>query len=316
MAYYIANTDYHWFTFLKSINPEDVNFWQPGGNMRFHAIPGGAPFLFRLKNPWNKIAGLGFFSSQSLIPVDFAWEVFQERNGAKTFEQFYNQIDTYRRPENKLNAYPTIGCIVLTNPIFFDEADWILTPSDWAKNIVQGKTYSLESETGSQIWSQIQLLLEKYQLAEYQSGENDLSVLIDSESPRYGKEFLYKPRLGQGAFRILVTDSYSRRCAISGEKTLPVLEAAHIKPYEKSGPHQVSNGLLLRSDIHKLFDKGYLTITSDYHIEVSSRIKEQYENGRDYYKFHGNELITMPSLMNQKPGKEFIDWHNCNIYKG
>jgi len=67
------------------------------------------------------------------------------------------------------------------------------------------------------------------------------------------------------------------------------LEAAHIKPYEKSGPHLVSNGLLLRSDIHKLFDMGYLTVTSDYHIEVSPRIKEQFENGRDYYKFHGNK---------------------------
>ena len=95
MTFYIANTDYQWFTFLKSINPEDLNFWQPGGNMRFHAIPEGAPFLFRLKSPLNKIAGLGFFYYQSLIPVDFAWEVFQERNGTRTFELLYNKIDFY-----------------------------------------------------------------------------------------------------------------------------------------------------------------------------------------------------------------------------
>jgi putative restriction endonuclease len=39
-----------------------------------------------------------------------------------------------------------------------------------------------------------------------------------------------QPRLGQGAFRLLVTDAYQRRCAVTGERTLPVLDAAHIRP--------------------------------------------------------------------------------------
>jgi putative restriction endonuclease len=316
MVFFIGNTDYNWFTYLKSINPEDVNFWQPGGNMRFRAIPQNAPFLFRLKSPINKIGGVGFFSSQSLLPVDFAWEVFQERNGTGTYDEFYRKIDSYRKKENKLNIYPTIGCIVLTSPIFFNESDWIPTPSNWSINIVQGKTYSMESDIGNQLWQKVEALVSKYRIIGQHEFEQRLSVLDDSGLPRYGKDSLYKPRLGQGAFRVLVTDTYSRKCAISGEKTLPVLEAAHIKPYEKSGPHAISNGLLLRSDIHKLFDKGYLTITPDYHIEVSKRIKEQFENGRDYYKFHGNNLVTLPSLSNQKPGKEFIDWHNSNVYKG
>jgi putative restriction endonuclease len=114
----------------------------------------------------------------------------------------------------------------------------------------------------------------------------------------------------------LVTDTYSRKCAISGEKTLPVLEAAHIKPYEKLGPHEVSNGILLRSDIHKLFDKGYLTITPDFFIEISQRIKLEFENGRDYYKFHGNQLLTLPTLLDQRPNPKFIEWHNSFVFKG
>ena len=71
------------------------------------------------------------------------------------------------------------------------------------------------------------------------------------------------PRLGQGAFRVLVTDAYRRRCTISNERTLPVLEAAHIRPYADNGPHQLSNGLLLRSDLHRLFDLGYFTVDPD-----------------------------------------------------
>ena len=83
--------------------------------------------------------------------------------------------------------------------------------------------------------------------------------------------------MGQGAFRVLVTDAYTRRCSVTGERTLPVLEAAHIKPFAVAGPHIISNGLLFRSDVHKLFDTGYLTITSDHKTEVSRRIKEEFE---------------------------------------
>lgn len=74
--------------------------------------------------------------------------------------------------------------------------------------------------------------------------------------PRYGTPVTILPRLGQGTFRIVVTDAYERQCAVTGERTLPVLEAAHVRPYGRSGPHDPRNGLLLRSDLHTLFDRG------------------------------------------------------------
>jgi len=90
----------------------------------------------------------------------------------------------------------------------------------------------------------------------------------------YGSPYLVRPRLGQGAFRVLVIDAYQRRCAITGERTLPVLQAAHIKPHASSGPHEVRNGLLLRADLRILFDRGYVTVTPDLRVEVSRRIRE------------------------------------------
>jgi putative restriction endonuclease len=104
---------------------------------------------------------------------------------------------------------------------------------------------------------------------------------------RYGEPTLIRPRLGQGLFRVAVTDAYSRRCAVTRERTLPVLEAAHIKPFAAGGDHEVANGLLLRRDLHVLFDRGYVTVTPDYRFEVSRRIREEFENGRDYYVLHG-----------------------------
>lgn len=132
----------------------------------------------------------------------------------------------------------------------------------------------------------------------------------------YGSPYLVRPRLGQGAFRVLVIDAYQRRCAITGERTLPVLQAAHIKPHAYSGPHEVRNGLLLRADLRILFDRGYVTVTPDLRVEVSRRIKEDYENGREYYALHGRSLMVLPPRPSDRPAREFLEWHNQNVFRG
>ena len=111
--------------------------------------------------------------------------------------------------------------------------------------------------------------------------------------PRYGEPVLIRPRLGQGAFRIGVTGVYQRRCAVTGERTLPILDAAHIRPYGAGGDHEITNGLLLRTDVHRLFDLGYVTVSGDGHFEVGRRLKEDFENGLHYYAMHGKP-ITLP----------------------
>ena len=123
----------------------------------------------------------------------------------------------------------------------------------------------------------------------------------------YGEGYLIYPRLGQGAFRVMVTEAYQRRCAITGEKTLPVLNAAHIKPFAQDGPHEVRNGLLLREDLH-----------TDYRVEVSKRIKEDYGNGREYYVHEmqcmRKQLLILPGNVGEQASREFIEWHNEKVY--
>ena len=314
MKYYLGVTDNKWFGYLSKINPEDINFWQPSGTVSFKALTAGAPFLFKLKSPLNAIGGIGFFSSHTFLPISVAWDTFGNRNGCDTFDEFKNMITNYRKDQSNLN--PTIGCIVLTNPIFFKKEDWIETPSNWGNSIVQGKSYFSDDEIGRSLWQKIEILLQKYLSENSVEGEKSQLILEDSDSPAYGNSVLRKVRLGQGAFRILIMDIYNRRCAITGEKTLPVLEAAHIKPYAESGSHFTSNGILLRSDMHKLFDSGYLTITTDCKIEVSKRIREEFDNGKEYYQYHGKDFAVIPSRALDKPNPQYIDWHNSNIYKG
>ena len=113
----------------------------------------------------------------------------------------------------------------------------------------------------------------------------------------------------------MVTSAYQNACAITGDHTLPVLEAAHIKPFSLSGPHIVPNGMLLRSDLHKLFDSGYLTITPEYRVEVSPRIRQEYHNGKEYYSMHGKALEILPYTADERPSRELLRWHNENIFQ-
>jgi putative restriction endonuclease len=135
------------------------------------------------------------------------------------------------------------------------------------------------------------------------------------EDERFGTPVLVRPRLGQGAFRLLVTDIYKRRCAITQERTLPALDAAHVRPYAEGGVHDVTNGLLLRRDLHSLFDRGYVTVTPDLRFEVSRRIKEEFENGRDYYALHGRSVQPPDDVLRQ-PDRQALTWHNEHRYLG
>lgn len=60
--------------------------------------------------------------------------------------------------------------------------------------------------------------------------------------------------------------------------------------YDFLSVRALPDGVLLRADLHRLFDKGYVTITPDYCLEVSSRLKADYSNGRSYYPLNGQTL--------------------------
>lgn len=303
MKAFIGVTDHNWFNFLSNQqNLEEINFWQPSGKSTFQVLNPGELFLFKLHSPNNFIVGGGFFAHSTTLPISLAWEAFGFGNGALSLHDMKAKVTKYRSNDSSTNTDFHIGCILLEQPFFLSKELWIPVPSNWAPNIVRGKTYDLTIEPGLTIWNQIQTRI-------------TLNNMIGEEKAKYGDPILSFPRLGQGTFRVLVTDEYERKCAISNERTLPALDAAHIKPYSENGKHEISNGILLRRDIHALFDKGYITITPLLHIEVSRKIKEEYENGRDYYKHHGN-LIRLPRNPINKPKFEYLEWHNNNVFKG
>ncbi len=304
VRFYIAITDFDWFTYLSAQKPDEVNFWQPSGGRQFHILQPGEPLLFKLHSPRNFVVGGGFFSHFSSVPLSLAWEAFGNKNGARSLEEMRERVWKYRSGEPQAGAMEEVGCILLQQPFFFAEPDWIPV-SDWAHAIVRGKSYDTSEARGDEIWSEVQGRL-------HRTFEPDESVAL--QAARFGQPQVMLPRLGQGAFRVIITDSYQRCCALSKSHILPILEASHIKPYSRGGTHSPSNGLLLRQDIHTLFDSGYITVTPEYRVEVSKQIKQEFDNGADYYAMHGRR-IRLPEIEQLRPSRESLGWHNQTVFR-
>jgi len=309
MNFFVAVTDYDWFL-LHGSKPsvEEVNFWRPSSTASFKALRTGEMMLFKLHAPRNFIVGGGFFTRFVQLPISLAWEAFREGNGVRSLSEMRDRIARYRRSPIGPTENPSVGCILLAEPFFFSEPNWIPIPPDFSLNIVQGKGYSSQDDsTGQALWRAVIGRLSVDVNASVDPGPATIAAV---EGARYGQPMFVRPRLGQGSFRVIVTEAYERRCTITGERTLPVLEAAHIRPYGSGGPHQPENGLLLRSDLHTLFDQGYMTVDADeLKVVVSGRIREEFENGRDYYQLHGR-AIRLPLEANSLPSREYLAFHN------
>lgn len=310
MKYWVGVTDNGWFEYLSRAGVDEVNFWQPKGKVTFAGLVPGSPYLFKLKRPFNHIAGGGYFVKSTSLPLSIAWEAFGQKNGAQSRQIFESMIRKFINDPNVRN--PEIGCTVLSSPFFWPRELWIPDPVGFAGSIVRGRYYETDVPDEAKLWSQVQERLDGQAAWEQRSL---VSEVIPEPLERYGNPIFVKPRLGQGAFRVLVTDAYRRRCALTGESTLPVLEAAHILPFAEGGPHDISNGMFLRSDFHKLFDLGMITVTPDYRVEVSPRIREDWFNGKAYYRLHGLPLTNLPESVAERPSPEFLRWHNDNLFQ-
>lgn len=308
---FVGVTHKPWFDCLAGLGPDEVNFWQPSGSGEFRALRPGDLFLFKLKAPWTAIAGGGVFAHASLAPLSLAWEAFGTKNGNPDLASMRRTIAQLRRaaPLGERDD-PVIGCRILTQPYFWPKDLWLPVPASFAANTVTGRGYTTDEPDGLRLWEAVQ---ERLSAAPTRPQGFPAEHAVPGE--RFGTPVPMRRRLGQGAFRLAVTDGYGRRCAVSGERTLPILDAAHVRPFAEGGGHEVSNGLLLRTDIHRLFDLGYVTVTERGRFAVSARLRADFDNGAHYYGMQGQELRA-PERGVAPPAPEALRWHRENRYLG
>jgi putative restriction endonuclease len=308
MRGYVAPTDHGWYQHLLA-RPylEEVNFWLPGGT-GFAALRPGEPFFFKLKAPHDAIGGFGQFSRFERLPVWLAWEAFGEANGVDSETALLKRVARLARaPASELRGARPIGCVFIAFPTLFAPERWVPVPRDWKRNIVRGRGYDLSGGEGRR-------LLEACLRQAVEQAGGDPPIADSFERDRYGRPSLARARLGQQSFRFAVLEAYGQACAVTTEHSLPVLDAAHIKPYRDGGEHAVSNGLSLRRDLHRLFDLGYVTVRKDHTLAVSRALQDEFENGRTYYALEGTPLVLPPAPA-QRPDEGLLEWHRDMLFR-
>jgi putative restriction endonuclease len=304
---YVGVTDGRWYRFLAA-RPElnEVNFWRPGGGNAFRALQPGEPFFFKSHYPQNQIVGGGFYSGFVPMRVSEAWELLGPGNGAPSLAELRDQIGQYRKAPIRTGEDPDIGCLLLRDVRFFP--DTAAPPPGFAANIVQGKGYDLADSAVASYFGELLQRLVSVPV------ELDLAEPWHRPGPVFGDPRLAPYRLGQQAFKAVVLDAYQRQCAITGTHIPPVLQAAHVRPVTAGGEHRLDNGLLLRSDVHTMFDRGYLGVDPRYRLRVSPRLREDFGNGEQFYAQAG-QLIELPTRRADRPNREFLEWHLDEVFK-
>ena len=198
----------------------------------------------------------------SVLPLQLAWDIFGTGNGMPTLDAFRNAIMQYKRPgADSWNI--NVGCAVLDQVVYLPRELWVPC---YTGSVVSGKHMVSDDDQG----------VVRQVLRNLESAPSTPQVPVQ---PFYNSNYtlqyaLREVRQGQGTFRVEVTDAYHRQCAVSREHSLPVLEAAHIVEWSDTHTNAVTNGILLRSDIHKLFDAGYVTVDPNgYRFVVSKRLR-------------------------------------------
>ena len=297
----VAVTDGDWFDHLRAMpHLTEVNFWSPS-DRTFRSLQPGELFLFKLHAPRNFIVGGGWFAHATILPCSLAWEAFGEENGAATLGEMRARIIrcTKRSADDREDFH--IGCRILTQPFFLPEYAWIPVGEFWPRNIVLFKTYSTDEADGMQLWDKIQDAISAGVLGAARGPIRRADARPSAPRPR---------RLSHPRHRQLS----SPMCRDA--RAYPTGARSGAYPAVRGGgEHEASNDVLLRRDIHSLFDAGYLTIMPNLHFEVSRRIKEEFENGRQYYELHGRE-IALPDDQRSRPDRVALEWHSGSGFLG
>lgn len=310
---FVALTDRRWFDFLTSRSEggrvDEVNFWSPKSVRPIRRFRPGTPVFLRLKRPWYSIAGYGFFAHHTVLGLGEAWETFAWRNGDESEAGFLRRIGEYRGVDllDLARRDDRLGCTILRDVRLWPPERWIPWGDEmgWKPNTQQGATERDPKRAAILLGAITEDRLRTETAAEYE----EAFELLEWDERSY-RDARLAVREGQGTFRTRLLDAYGRRCAITGEKTEPVLDAAHIQPYLGPRSNHVQNGLVLTKEFHALFDESLVTVTPELRVRVSPVLRERWQNGRRYYDYDGRPLARIPEDRRAGPSEAALLWHN------
>lgn len=320
MKSFVGVTDRAWADFLaQRPHLDEINFWRPSARS-FKVLAPGDLFLFKTHKPHDRVVGGAVFSGFALVPLSEAWAAFGEGNGRSDPTEVREAINGYRAknkmPPIRVGEDPPIGCIMLRDPVFLTEQETFAAPPDWAYSLVQGRAYKdvTDHQHADYFAPIVRRVLRRSPKEALTSDENAVTATWERHGPMFGTARPTRRRMGQEAFKLALLDAYEGRCAITGIDVAPALEAAHIHPVSEGGLHRLDNGMLLRADVHKLFDQGYLAVSPSMTVQVSPQLHEHRSPAAEEYTALEGRSVTVPQLRASRPSRGALAWHYENVF--
>jgi putative restriction endonuclease len=190
------------------------------------------------------------------------------------------------------------GIVGLANASKLDEEIWNEFNNNWDDLVFESEKI-LSRVEGKGVLEKLSFLDEEFHFAE-----------------GVEKERLVKTRVNQNFFRQTVLSAYDFSCCVTGIDIPELLIASHIIPWSKASKDRLNprNGLCLNALHDKAFDKGLMTITSDFKIKISSSILTKSSAPVSLWiaSFEGKSIVAPQRFM---PTREFLEYHNKNIFQ-
>ncbi len=198
-----------------------------------------------------------------------------------------------------------------------------LDPSLKKRNI-KGATHGSKGE--EEIWEEFndnweKLAFESERLLAnaFHQPIEQVAEIMTEDLPREGKERerLVRVRVNQQFFRKVVLAAHNFKCCITGISILELLNASHIVPWSVDEKNRVNprNGLCLNAIHDRAFDRGLMTISSDFKVRLSPKIfqKESTSAMQDFFlKYNGQDVFLPNRFM---PDEIYLRYHNQNIFQ-
>ncbi len=123
------------------------------------------------------------------------------------------------------------------------------------------------------------------------------------------REAIVKTRVNQGLFRKIILSSYDEKCCITGIDNAELLIASHIVPWSRDTKNRLNpmNGVCLNALHDRAFDKGLITISEDYRVVVSKKVKHE------LLLKYNTAQISLPSRF--RPDQNFLKFHRNEIFR-
>jgi putative restriction endonuclease len=273
-----------------------ANFWTPTPwNIR--GLQPGNRLYFLLKSPIRKIAGHGDFGRYTNMRASIAWNAYGVGNGVGSFDELVGLVDHFAGKNSKKYVRvpdPEIGCIELTNPVFYPDDEFISPDAiglSIPSKIVKIKYFSVPDPIRSK----------------FDVPTIDAFALIAGVPAR--KASSQKKRVRASAFRRDILANYEDRCCVTAVALPELLEASHIQPYINEGSNHPQNGLCLRVDLHCLFDAGLITLDTGLHVILSKTLRDTI-----YQVFEG-KAIKPPTDLSVRPAQCALEFHRSKVFR-